>query len=199
MGERGDLQKNRNQCIRRGSEGSASERLHTVCPCIDRTRPSFDRYVSFHTDESTKKKRIQRAQRFLCACSRCVLVLRAAPPRAADGRLARGEDRLPEFVALAVEPMARAGIALKVAIDVAEALFEQLEEGIAECRVHSDHFAWMVAAHIVTGEGFLEEGCVHKRDKESVHPSISLQAGGGGKGGGGRGGEKRKRARVGEI
>ena len=117
------------------------------------------------------KKKNPTPNGFLCASSRCVLVLRAAPPRAANGRLARGEDRLPELVALAVEPVARAGIALKVAIDVAEALFEQLEEGIAECRVHSDHFAWMVAAHIVTGQGFLEEGCVHKRDKESVHPS----------------------------
>ena len=100
-----------------------------------------------------------------------MLVLRAAPPRAADGRLASGEDRFPEFVALAVEPEARAGIALKVAIDVAEALFEELEEGIAEGRVHPDHLAWVVAAHTMTGQGFLKQGCEHKKDKESVHPS----------------------------
>ena len=85
-----------------------------------------------------------------------MLVLRAAPSRAAHGGLARGEDRLPEFVALALEPEARTRIALKVAIDVAEALFEQLEEGIAECRVHPDHLAWVVAAHTVTGQGFLK-------------------------------------------
>jgi hypothetical protein len=51
-----------------------------------------------------------------------VLVLRTAPPCAADGGLTSGEDRLPEIVALAIDPVAVARIALKVAIDVAEAL-----------------------------------------------------------------------------
>lgn len=87
-----------------------------------------------------------------------MFVLRAAPPRAADGGLTRGEDRLPVFVAFAVDPEAIAGIALKVAIDVAEALLEQLEERIAECRIHSDHLAGVVAAHTVTGEGFFKQG-----------------------------------------
>ena len=100
-----------------------------------------------------------------------MLVLRTAPSRAADGGLPGGEDRLPVFVALAVDPEAIAGIALKVAIDVAEALFEQLEERIAECRVHSDHLAGVIAAHAVTGQGFFKEGYGRKRDKESVHPS----------------------------
>jgi hypothetical protein len=100
-----------------------------------------------------------------------VLVLRTAPPRAADGGLTRGEDRLPVFVALAVDPVAITGIALKVAIDVAEALLEQLEERVAECRVHSDHLAGVVAADTVTGQGFFKEGYGRKRDKRSVHPS----------------------------
>ena len=66
-------------------------------------------------------------------------------------------------MALVVEPEAGARIAFKVAIDVAEALLEELEKWVAECRVHSDHFARVVAAHIVTGEGFFKEGCEDKK------------------------------------
>jgi hypothetical protein len=106
-----------------------------------------------------------------------MLVLRAAPPRATDLWLASREDSLPEFVAFTVDPVTRTRIALKVAIDVSEALFEQLEERVAECRVHSDHFARVVAAHTVTGKGFFKEG--YERDKELVPSRFSASSRGG--------------------
>jgi predicted NAD/FAD-dependent oxidoreductase len=61
---------------------------------------------------------------------------------------------------LSLDPSTCSGVSLEVAIAISIALFKELKEGIAECRVHAHAVAWVVAANAVPGKALFEEGLV---------------------------------------